>query len=170
VVYGLGASLVGERHVVIDDPTQRPGMGAQEIIDQLGWFKQLGVTMSSVPIPPVKEVNAYLDYCTRWPSRTLWWPISDPSWSATTTSGSCCSRPSITFRTSRSRWPARSSMTAMPSAILERDLVMAPDFDRARSHHSRSGCSGRRPRAADDIGRKQPAQSTKPPVIPASPG
>jgi hypothetical protein len=37
-------------------------MSADEIIDQLGWFSELGVTMSGVPIPPVKDVNAYLDY------------------------------------------------------------------------------------------------------------
>ncbi|QLL09663.1 TIGR03619 family F420-dependent LLM class oxidoreductase [Mycobacterium vicinigordonae] len=62
VVYGLGTSRVGEGHVVIDDPTQRPGMSAQEIIDQIGWLAQLGVTMSGLPVPPVADVNAYLDY------------------------------------------------------------------------------------------------------------
>ena len=65
VLYGLGTSQVGEGHVVVDDPTQRPGMTAEEIIDQLGWLSELGVTMSGVPIPPVKDVNAYLDY-TQW--------------------------------------------------------------------------------------------------------
>ncbi|MCA2245300.1 MULTISPECIES: TIGR03619 family F420-dependent LLM class oxidoreductase [Mycobacterium] len=62
VLYGLGSSRVGEGHVVIDDPTQLPGMSAEEIIDQLGWFAELGVTMTGVPIPPVKDINAYLDY------------------------------------------------------------------------------------------------------------
>jgi len=62
VLYGLGSSLVGEGHVVVDDPTQRPGMSAEEIIDQLGWFSELGVTMSGLAIPPVKDINAYLDY------------------------------------------------------------------------------------------------------------
>lgn len=62
VLYGVGCSQVGEGHVVIDDPTQRPGLSAGEIIDQLGWFSELGVTMSGVPIPPVKDVSAYLDY------------------------------------------------------------------------------------------------------------
>lgn len=47
---------------MIDDPTQRPGMTAPEIIDRLARFAELGVTMSSVPIPPVNDVNAYLDY------------------------------------------------------------------------------------------------------------
>jgi probable F420-dependent oxidoreductase len=62
VFYGLGTSQVGEGHIVIDDPTQRPGMSSQEIIDQLGRFAELGVTTTGVPIPPVKNVNAYLDY------------------------------------------------------------------------------------------------------------
>jgi hypothetical protein len=48
--------------LVVDDPTPLPGMSAEEIIDQLGLFSELGVTMSGVPIPTVKDVNAYLDY------------------------------------------------------------------------------------------------------------
>jgi len=62
VCYGLGTSLIGEGHVVLDDPTQQPGMGAGAIVDKLGRFAELGVTVSSVPIPPVADVNAYLDY------------------------------------------------------------------------------------------------------------
>jgi probable F420-dependent oxidoreductase len=62
VLYGLGSTQIGEGHAVLDDPTQRPGMSAQEIIDQLSRFAELGVTMTGVPIPPVKDVNAYLDY------------------------------------------------------------------------------------------------------------
>ncbi|WP_319447563.1 MULTISPECIES: TIGR03619 family F420-dependent LLM class oxidoreductase [unclassified Mycobacterium] len=62
VCYGLGTSLIGEGHVVIDDPTQQPGMTAPELIDKLGRFAALGVTTSSVPIPPVADVNEYLDY------------------------------------------------------------------------------------------------------------
>jgi probable F420-dependent oxidoreductase len=62
ISYGLSTSRVGEGHQPVDDPKGRPGMSAQEIVDRLGWFKQLGVTMSSVPIPPVKNVDEYLDY------------------------------------------------------------------------------------------------------------
>jgi probable F420-dependent oxidoreductase len=62
VIYGLGTSLIGEGHQVLDDPTQRPGMGAEEIVDKLGWLAELGVTISSVPIPPVRDVSAYLDH------------------------------------------------------------------------------------------------------------
>ena len=61
-MYGLGTARVGEGHKVQDDPNGRPGMSAAQIIDRLGWFKQMGVTMSSVPIPSVKNVDAYLDY------------------------------------------------------------------------------------------------------------
>ena len=62
VMYGLGTSQIGEGHEVVDDPTQRPGMSADEIIDQLGRFSELGVTITGVPIPPVKDVDEYLDY------------------------------------------------------------------------------------------------------------
>jgi len=62
VLYGLGTSQIGEGHEVVDDPTQRPGMSADQIIDQLGWFSELGVTITGVPIPPVNDLNAYLDY------------------------------------------------------------------------------------------------------------
>jgi probable F420-dependent oxidoreductase len=62
VMYGMSTSRVGEGHVVIDDPKARGGLPAQEVIDRLGWFKELGVTMSSVPMPPVADVEAFLDY------------------------------------------------------------------------------------------------------------
>jgi probable F420-dependent oxidoreductase len=62
VYYGLGTSLVGEGHVLIDDPAEQPGMRRQEIIDRLGWLAELGVTFTAVPIPPVTSVDGYLDY------------------------------------------------------------------------------------------------------------
>jgi probable F420-dependent oxidoreductase len=62
VMYGFATSRAGEGHAVIKDPKARPGMSAQEIVDRLGWFKTLGVTMSSVPIPPMPDIDAYLDY------------------------------------------------------------------------------------------------------------
>jgi probable F420-dependent oxidoreductase len=62
VMYGMSTSRVGERHVVLDDPKATPGQSAQEIVDRLGWFKEIGVTMSSVPIPAVQDIEAYLDY------------------------------------------------------------------------------------------------------------
>jgi probable F420-dependent oxidoreductase len=65
VYYGLGTSRVGEGHAVQSDPRARPGMTKPEIIDRLGWFKQQGVTMSSVPIPMLETIQAYYDY-TQW--------------------------------------------------------------------------------------------------------
>ncbi|MFC5746277.1 TIGR03619 family F420-dependent LLM class oxidoreductase [Actinomadura rugatobispora] len=65
VFYGFATSRVGEGHAVRDDPRARPGMTGQEIIDRLGWFAELGVTMSSVPIPPLRHIDEYFDY-TQW--------------------------------------------------------------------------------------------------------
>lgn len=65
VYYGIGTARVGEGHQVQDDPKARPGMTKQEIIDRLGRFKELGVTMSSVPIPAVRHLDDYMDY-TQW--------------------------------------------------------------------------------------------------------
>jgi probable F420-dependent oxidoreductase len=62
VLYGLGTSLVGEGHAVVEDPTQAPGLSADEIVDRLGQFAELGVTMTGMPIPPVRDFAAYLDY------------------------------------------------------------------------------------------------------------
>ncbi|OHV39059.1 MULTISPECIES: TIGR03619 family F420-dependent LLM class oxidoreductase [Pseudofrankia] len=65
VFYGLGTARVGEGHAVNEDPNARPGMPKQEIIDRLGWFEELGVTMSSVPIPALTHIDEYYDY-TQW--------------------------------------------------------------------------------------------------------
>lgn len=62
VMYGFATSRIGEGHKVVDDPKARPGMTAPEIIDRLGWFGELGVTMSSVPIPQVRSIDEYADY------------------------------------------------------------------------------------------------------------
>ncbi len=65
VMYGFATTRVGEGHQVQDDPRARPGMTLNEIVDRLSWFKSLGVTMSSVPIPAVGSIAAYEDYA-RW--------------------------------------------------------------------------------------------------------
>jgi hypothetical protein len=61
-MYPLGMGRVGEGHVTTDDPNYRPGMGKQEIVDQLCRFAELGVTFSSVPAPRVNGPDAYLDF------------------------------------------------------------------------------------------------------------
>jgi probable F420-dependent oxidoreductase len=65
VFYGFATTRIGEGHVVQDDPKARPGMTRQEIVDRLGWFKELGVTMSAVPIPKLRHIDEYYDY-TQW--------------------------------------------------------------------------------------------------------
>jgi probable F420-dependent oxidoreductase len=62
VMYGFGTTRVGEGHKVVDDPSLHLQMSKQEILDRLGWFKTLGVTMSSFPVPMVSGVQEYLDY------------------------------------------------------------------------------------------------------------
>ena len=62
VSYGLATSRVGEGHVVNENPDARPGMSAQEIVDKIGWLKTQGVTMSSVPIPEMRDIDAYAEY------------------------------------------------------------------------------------------------------------
>ncbi|PRC46704.1 LLM class F420-dependent oxidoreductase, partial [Mycobacterium sp. ITM-2017-0098] len=62
VVHGLGTNRVGEGHTAQDHPDARPGMSAAEIADRLSWLGELGVTVSSVPIPAVTGVEEYLDY------------------------------------------------------------------------------------------------------------
>lgn len=62
VVHGLGTNRVGEGHVAREDRDARPGMSGAEIVDRLNWLSEQGVTVSSVPIPPVRGVDEYLDY------------------------------------------------------------------------------------------------------------
>ncbi len=62
LMYAMSTSLVGEGHVVVDDPQAKGGQTAQQLVDRLSEFHELGVTMSSVPSPGVTSVEAYLDY------------------------------------------------------------------------------------------------------------
>lgn len=62
VMHGMATPAVGEGHAVVDHPDVRPGMSEQEIVDRLGWLGEQGVTVSAVPLPPVRTVDEYLDY------------------------------------------------------------------------------------------------------------
>ena len=62
VSYGLGTSRLTTDHAPSGDDSASQRLSAQAIIDALGRFKQLGVTMSSVPIPPVSGIEEYLDH------------------------------------------------------------------------------------------------------------
>jgi hypothetical protein len=61
-MYPMGMGRIGERHVAADDPSYRPGMSKQEIVDQLCRFAELGVTFSSVPAPRLNGAEAYMDH------------------------------------------------------------------------------------------------------------
>lgn len=62
VSYGLGTSRLTKDHAPSSDDTASAGLSAQAIVDALGRFKELGITTSSVPIPPASGIDAYLDY------------------------------------------------------------------------------------------------------------
>jgi probable F420-dependent oxidoreductase len=62
VMHGVFTPKIGEGHAVLDDPSVGPNMNAQQLIDRIAWLKELGVTITAVPIPPVRSVEEYLDY------------------------------------------------------------------------------------------------------------
>ena len=61
VTYSLANLLLTEGHGASGasgpDPTS-----AQQLVDALGHLRECGITMSSVPMPPVASVEAYLDH------------------------------------------------------------------------------------------------------------
>jgi len=65
VYYAFSITRIGEGHISVDDPNARPGQSSQEIIDRLGWYSELGVTMSSIPVPHLTDKREYFDY-TQW--------------------------------------------------------------------------------------------------------
>ncbi len=62
VMRGMATERVGEGHAVNADLNAKTQLSAQQIVDELGRLHSLGVTISSVPIPPVQDIGAYLDY------------------------------------------------------------------------------------------------------------
>ena len=62
VSYGLGTSRLTKDHAPSGDDSASRGLSAQAIIDVLGGYKELGITTSSVPIPPVSGIEEYLDH------------------------------------------------------------------------------------------------------------
>ena len=65
VMYGMGTERLGDGHVVLDAPDAKAGQSKQKIIDRLNWYKEQGVTMTSVPTPPCKSIAECMDY-TQW--------------------------------------------------------------------------------------------------------
>lgn len=62
VMFGLGTGLLTEDHQTKGDAFASPDMSAQQIIDRIGMLKTQGVTMTSVPIPAVSGIEAYMDH------------------------------------------------------------------------------------------------------------
>ncbi|HET9627851.1 MAG TPA: TIGR03619 family F420-dependent LLM class oxidoreductase [Novosphingobium sp.] len=61
VAYGLVNLRMKEGHGPSGNAWPDP-TSAQQLIDALGRFRDQGVTMSAVPVPPVNSVEAYLDH------------------------------------------------------------------------------------------------------------
>lgn len=70
VSYGLGTARLTTGHAPSGDDSLGGSMSAQQIVDALGHLGDLGVTMSSVPIPPVSGIEAYLDHA-QWVSEEV---------------------------------------------------------------------------------------------------
>lgn len=62
VSHGIGSSRITTGHAPSGDNSTSGMLSAQQLIDMLGKLKSLGVTISSVPIPPVSGIEAYLDH------------------------------------------------------------------------------------------------------------
>jgi probable F420-dependent oxidoreductase len=62
VSYGLGTGRLTTDHAPSGDDSTSKGLSAQQIVDALSRYKELGVTVSSVPIPPVGGIEEYLDH------------------------------------------------------------------------------------------------------------
>jgi probable F420-dependent oxidoreductase len=65
VFYGLNATFLDAGNAVLSDPSGRAGMSKAAIIDRIGQYEEMGVTMTAVPIPDVKGIEEYMDY-TQW--------------------------------------------------------------------------------------------------------
>lgn len=62
VMHAMSMPRINERHEALDSNGLHAPKGASEIVDRLSWLAELGVTISSIPTPPVKDAEAYLDY------------------------------------------------------------------------------------------------------------
>jgi probable F420-dependent oxidoreductase len=62
VLYSLSSGLIGEGHVPRTAPRGKAVFSVDEMADTFGWLRDCGVTIASFSIPPVKDVDAYIDY------------------------------------------------------------------------------------------------------------
>ncbi len=62
VFFALEMLNVGAHHEILDDPRAPGSRSAQQIVDQIGWLKELGITETIVPLPPgIGGMEDYLD-------------------------------------------------------------------------------------------------------------
>lgn len=65
VCYGFNATFLDAGKEVISDATGPAGLSKDQIIDRMGWYKELGVTQTGMPFPDVSGIEEYMDY-TQW--------------------------------------------------------------------------------------------------------
>src|SRR3546814_9548520 len=64
--FALEMLNVGAHHEILDDPRAPGTRSTQQIIDQIGWLKELGITETIVPMPPgISGLGEYLDRLRR---------------------------------------------------------------------------------------------------------
>jgi hypothetical protein len=63
VFFALEMLNVGAHHEILDDPRAPGSRSVQQIIDQIGWLKDLGITETIVPMPP--GITGFEDYRDR---------------------------------------------------------------------------------------------------------
>ncbi len=61
VFFALEMLNIGARHEVLDDPRAPGNWNSQKIIDQCGCLKELGVTETIVPLPPLDGLQSYCE-------------------------------------------------------------------------------------------------------------
>ena len=65
VFLGFGSGRMTIDHQATGDESARAGQGKQQMLDRLGWFADLGVSWSGIPIPALSSIEEYYDY-TQW--------------------------------------------------------------------------------------------------------
>lgn len=63
IFFALEMLNVGAHHEILDDPRAPGSRSIQQIIDQVGWLKELGITETIVPLPP--GISGFEEYRDR---------------------------------------------------------------------------------------------------------
>ena len=63
VSFSLATAGIGEGHVVLDNPdAASPGLSAEYWVERLGRLQEIGVTITSVPVPPLAGPEELMDH------------------------------------------------------------------------------------------------------------